>query len=346
MIEIGTGNILEADVEALVNTVNCVGIMGRGIALQFKEAFPSNFASYKSACESGDVKPGKMYIFDLHQSSNPRYIINFPTKRHWKGKSKIQDIENGLQSLVADVRRLGIRSIALPPLGSGLGGLDWSMVRPLIEGAFRVLPSVRVVLFAPTTAPMGQNRKLKDTPPAMTPGRAALIGLIHRYFQAVMDPHITLLEIHKLMYFMQEAGEPLRLNYVKGLYGPYAENLRHVLSAINEYYITGFHEKIDNPSKEIELKIEAAELADAFLADHPETRERFERVVRLIRGFETSYGMELLATVYWVARNEEARTKESVTNKVHDWSGRKKLIPEKHITLAFEVLEDEGWLLA
>jgi O-acetyl-ADP-ribose deacetylase (regulator of RNase III) len=153
MIEATRGDILLADAEALVNTVNCVGVMGRGIALQFRKAFPENFDVYGRACERHELHPGMMLVFDLGRLRNPRYVINFPTKRHWKGKSKIEDIELGLKALITEISRRGIRSIAVPPLGCGLGGLDWAGVRPLIIEAFRALPDVRVLLYEPAGAP-------------------------------------------------------------------------------------------------------------------------------------------------------------------------------------------------
>jgi len=149
MIELTHGNLLDADVDALVNTVNSVGCMGKGIALQFKQAFPRNNAFYERACQAGKVAPGRMLIFDNGGLVKPHYIINFPTKRHWRGKSKIEDIAAGLTALVAEVKRLGIRSIAVPALGCGLGGLDWRLVRPMIEEAFSVLPDVRVLAYEP-----------------------------------------------------------------------------------------------------------------------------------------------------------------------------------------------------
>ena len=153
MIEFKSGDILKDEADALVNTVNCVGVMGRGIALQFKEAFPENFKAYAAACQRGEVQPGRMFVFETGQLTPPRYIINFPTKRHWRGKSRYEDIEAGLRSLVSEVKRLGIRSIAVPPLGCGQGGLDWKKVRPMIEAAFAGAPDVRVMLFEPAGAP-------------------------------------------------------------------------------------------------------------------------------------------------------------------------------------------------
>jgi len=153
MVEIAHGNILGADVEALVNTVNCVGVMGKGLALQFKQAFPANFKAYEASCRAREVVPGSMFTFDNGGFIKPRYIVNFPTKRHWRDKSRMEDIRSGLRALVEDVRRLGIRSIAVPPLGCGLGGLDWRDVRPMIENSFTELPDVRVLLFPPVGPP-------------------------------------------------------------------------------------------------------------------------------------------------------------------------------------------------
>ncbi len=153
MIELTQGDILHADAEALVNTVNCVGVMGRGIALQFKKVFPENFKRYKAVCDKKELQPGKMFIHNLNQLYNPRYVVNFPTKRHWKGKSRMEDIEAGLQTLVAEVRKKNIHSIAIPPLGCGLGGLRWEDVRARIEEAFQDLTDVQVLLYEPKGAP-------------------------------------------------------------------------------------------------------------------------------------------------------------------------------------------------
>ena len=153
MLELKQGNLLEEDAEALVNAVNCVGVMGKGIALQFKQAFPENFQQYKQACDAKEVQLGRMFTVPTGKLFNPKYIINFPTKRHWRDKSKIEDIQTGLKALVAEVQQLGITSIAIPALGCGNGGLDWVEVKPLIESAFVELPEVKVVVFEPTDAP-------------------------------------------------------------------------------------------------------------------------------------------------------------------------------------------------
>ena len=153
MIEFKQGNLLEEKAEALVNAVNCVGVMGKGIALQFKQAFPDNFQRYKKACDAKEVQPGHVLTVSTDSLLNPRYIINFPTERHWKGKSKIEDVHAGLKALIAEVQQLGIRSIAIPPLGCGNGGLDWVKVKPLIETAFAQLPDVQAIVFEPAGTP-------------------------------------------------------------------------------------------------------------------------------------------------------------------------------------------------
>lgn len=344
MIESGQGDILDANADALVNTVNCVGIMGRGIALQFRKAFPENYKFYRAACNRQELKPGKVLVYELNRLENPRYVINFPTKRHWKAKSRIEDIEAGLKSLAQEISKRGIHSIAIPPLGCGLGGLDWNEVRPRIEDSFRELPQVHVILYEPAGAPPAEEMVKEKKVPNMTVGRATLLVLMRRYLAAVMDPVVSLLEIHKLMYFMQEAGEDLRLRYDKGLYGPYATNLRHVLSHIEGHFISGYGDAEDRPDRQIELKLEASKKAEAFLRNHPATRSRFDRVVDLIQGFETPYGMELLSTAHWVGVKEGARNADEAVTKTYEWNERKSMFEEQHIRLAWNLLDHKGWL--
>jgi O-acetyl-ADP-ribose deacetylase (regulator of RNase III) len=344
MIQYKTGDILAEDAEALVNTVNCVGFMGRGIALEFKRAWPENFTAYAAACRRHEVQPGRMFVFENKALTGPRYIINFPTKRHWRGKSRIEDIEAGLSALVTEVKRRGIQSIAIPPLGAGLGGLDWADVRPRIERAMRELPDVGVVVFEPHRAPVDVARRRARKVPPMTPGRAALVGLMDRYLGGLLDPFVSLLEAHKLMYFMQEAGEPLRLRLAKGPYGPYAENLRHVLSEIEGYYISGYGAGGDAPDKVLELVPGAVRDASEVLAERPETNGRFERVAKLVEGFESPFGLELLATVHWVMTREGAASEEDVIARTYEWAERKRQFSRHQILLARTVLTERGWV--
>jgi O-acetyl-ADP-ribose deacetylase (regulator of RNase III) len=344
MIEFVHGNILRADAEAIVNTVNCVGVMGRGIALQFKNAWPENFHAYANACKAAIVQPGRMFVFPTNQLTNPQYIINFPTKRHWRGASRMEDIESGLHALVDTIREYDIKSIAIPALGSGLGGMEWQQVRTRIETAMQVLPNVTVYIYEPQGAP--ENDKMVQTKkaPQMTAGRAVLIELMQRYLSGLLDPSISLLEVHKLLYFMQEAGEPLRLKYKKAHYGPYAENLRHVLNAIEGHFVSGYADGGDAPDKPLNLVPGAIEDARAFLLQHPQTKGRFDRVSQLVSGFESSTGLELLSTVHWLTKYEQARTTDDVVKATHSWNQHKRQFTERQIKLAVDVLAKEQWL--
>jgi len=344
MIKYKSGNILAEEVEALVNTVNCVGVMGRGIALQFKNAFPENFEAYAAACKREDVRPGEMFVFRTGLLTNPRFIINFPTKRHWRGKSRIEDIDAGLEGLVQTIRDLDIRSIAIPPLGSGLGGLNWAEVRPRIEEALHGFDDLQAVIYEPKGAPEADRMARARKVPAMTPGRAALVGLMHRYLSGLLDPFVTLLEVHKLMYFMQEAGEPLRLRYTKAPYGPYAENLRHVLQTIEGYFLSGYADGGDTPDKQLELVPGAVGDAAAFLDDHADTHARFDRVADLVDGFESPFGLELLSTVHWVLVHEPVGSPDDVVARTYAWNDRKKAFTPRQITLAADVLARKGWV--
>jgi O-acetyl-ADP-ribose deacetylase (regulator of RNase III) len=347
MIEIARGNLLLAEVDALVNTVNCVGFMGKGIALQFKLAFPANNKAYEAACARGEVVPGRMLVHDNGGLVNPRWIINFPTKRHWRGKSRLEDVAAGLKALIADVQRLGIRSIAVPPLGCGLGGLDWAVVRPMIEQAFDALPDVQVQLFEPSGAPDAKVMPVRTQRPNMTPSRALFIKLMDAY--SALDYSRTLLEVQKLAYFLQAAGQPLRLRYEAGHYGPYADNLNKVLEAMEGHWVRGYGDS-QKPESQIELLPGAVQEADTFLANDEASRQRLQQVADLIEGFETPYGMELLATVHWVAHHASpgaespASSPDEAVSHVHAWNPRKRAVfkPE-HVHVAWSRLAEAGW---
>ncbi len=347
MIRVKTGDILAEDAEALVNTVNCVGVMGRGIALQFKKAFPENFRAYAEACGRGEVRPGRMFVFDTLRLTNPRYIINFPTKRHWRANSRIEDIQAGLMDLVAAVREREIRSIAVPPLGSGLGGLEWSDVRPLIEKALRGFDDLDAVVFEPENGPKPQRMvRSHQVPrmPRMTPGRAALVGLMDRYLRGLLDPFVTLLEVHKLMYFMQGAGQPLKLRFIKAVYGPYAQNLWPVLNEVEGHYISGNADSGDRPDKLLELVPGAVEDAAMVLRRSRRVRERFERVTDLVDGFESAFGLELLSTVHWVLEHDAPKSRHDLIASTYAWNQRKKRFSPRQIGLAADVLTEKGWI--
>jgi len=344
MITLAKGNLIEADAEALVNSVNCEGYMGKGIALQFKKAFPENFKAYARACRAGEVQAGRMFVFSTGSMINPRYIINFPTKRKWRAKSRIEDIEAGLKTMVEEIHDRGITTIAVPPLGCGLGGLNWHEVKPRIERAFARLPQVRVLLFEPAGAPAAKAMPVRTKRPKMTLARALLIRVMRQYLELAY--RLTLLEVQKLAYFLQESGEPLRLRYVKHLYGPYAHNLNKVLEILDGHFIRGYGDS-QAPDAEIELLPAAIEEADRFLAQSQESRARLARVAEVIDGFETPYGMELLSSVHWVAVHEAPPSTDAdgAVQTVQRWNDRKRsMFKPEHIRVAWQRLHEQGWL--
>ncbi len=343
MIKYMNGDLLRANVEALVNTVNTVGVMGKGIALQFKQAFPANFAAYEKAAKREEVIPGKVHVFETGQFTNPRFILNFPTKRHWRGKARIEDIQAGLQDLIRILREKQIHSIAIPPLGCGFGGLDWNEVRPLILSALENVPEVEAWIYAPEGAPAAEKMTIGTSRPGLTVGRAALIELIDQY--ALPGYRLTQIEVQKLAYFLQSAGEPLRLDYAKNQFGPYAEKLHFVVQRLNGHYLSGYGDRSN--ASNIYLLPNAKEEADSYLQNYPETQSRLNRVSELIEGFETPYGMELLATVHWLAQ-ENSAVKENYAEAVRGfelWNQRKRehFKPE-HIKTAWERLKQQGWI--
>lgn len=341
MINQGKGDLLGADVDALVNTVNTVGVMGKGIALQFKRAYPVMFKDYQRAAKQGRLELGRVHVWETGALDGPRYIINFPTKGHWRSVSKLRDIESGLADLVRVVKELGVRSVAVPPLGCGHGGLRWSDVEPRIRAAFAGVPDIDVQLFPPGETPMAQAMTSAGDLPNMTPGRAALVGLLSRYGRIAMDT--SLVEVQKLLYFLQEAGEPLRLRYVQGLYGPYSDNLRHHMIGVEGHLLSGYGDG-SSPVLDAEpIRVLPGAAAAADNALTPDTIARMDRVIQLAEGFESMYGMELLASVHWVARSG-ADAAESA-DQVRQWTPRKaQLFTTPHVEIAWGALYRHGWL--
>jgi O-acetyl-ADP-ribose deacetylase (regulator of RNase III) len=357
MISEETGSLLDAPADALVNTVNTVGVMGKGLALQFKQAYPANFRAYQVACRHGEVCLGRMFVYEPGAPGQPRYLVNFPTKGHWRDRSRLNDVRDGLADLRRVILGRGIASIAVPPLGCGNGGLDWRDVRPLIDEALGDLPSVRVLVYPPQDAPSPATMPVRTQRPSMTTGRAALLALLGEYAElswleggTVTRGGASLLEIQKLMYFLQEAGEPLRLSYKRGRYGPYADNLNHVLQALEGHYLRGYGDRtqkildlspvmlIDGADGEAREWLKSS--ADDAIA------RRIADVVELVTDFASPYGVELLATVHWTATRETPGDDlAALTAAVRAWSQRKeRLFTEYHVSVAADRLRALGWL--
>ena len=345
MIEYRTGNILTAKADALVNTVNCVGVMGRGVALEFKRAFPDNFKAYADACRNHQVQPGRMFVHEANRLDGPTFIINFPTKRHWRQNSRMEDIESGLTALIQEVESRNITSIAIPPLGSGLGGLNWRHVRARIESSLGELAArVHIIVYEPSEQLRDRPITPLDDMPNMTVGRAALVMAMQSYAALSHSTPITLLELHKLLYLLQEGGQPLNLRYEKGQYGPFAKNLRHLLLAIEGHFLSGFTANGDPPSLPLNVIPEALDDASSIIEDATDTKHRLDRVSSLVEEYATPDGLELLATIHWVVSREHAITTDQAIELVKGWNERKNLMFScSRITAACNVLASANW---
>lgn len=311
MIEYRTGNLLEAKADAIVNTVNTVGVMGKGIALMFKEAYPTNFKAYAAACKAGDVKTGTMFVTANDELEGPAWIINFPTKEHWRGNSRMEWIESGLVDLRRVIQEKKIRSIALPPLGCGNGGLEWPDVRSRIEEALSDLDPVQVLVYAPTDH--YQNVAKKTGVEQLTLARALVAGMVWRYWSLGMD--CTILEIQKLIYFVERFFEheqfasPLNLTFQPGKFGPYADALRHVMDKLDGSYLHCNKRLADaSPYDVIWCEDRRRDVVEAFLrsSEAKPYVPVLDKVEHLIEGFESPLGLETLATVAWLLDHQHA----------------------------------------
>jgi O-acetyl-ADP-ribose deacetylase (regulator of RNase III) len=284
-----------------------------------------------------------MHVFATGNVVGPRFIINFPTKRHWKAASRMDDIEAGLPALVEAITQHGIRTIAIPPLGCGNGGLRWSDVMPRIVDALQMLdPAVRVVIYEPSDEPVGAARVAAPLPPRLTAAKSVLLALMHRYRLA--DLSLAQIEVQKLTYFLQVAGQDLKLHFKPAKFGPYAHNLNHVLRDLEGHFLDGAINTA--PFTEITFRAGAADAAMDVIRDDTAALEHLERVSQLVEGFETPYGMELLATVHWTMRyHPEAVTDpDACVRLVHGWGARKKhLMKPRHIEIARQRLLAAAW---
>lgn len=350
-IETTQGNLLKAPAEALVNTVNCVGVMGKGIALQFDREFPKNTVPYKAACKAKTLRPGDVLSVTLQlqlENQLPRYIFNFATKDNWRQPSRIEWIKRGLEILVKEVVATGVRSIAIPPLGCGAGGLQWSQVEPLIRAAFEPLEDVRVLLFAPEGAPPASEMSAPPKAPRMTPEAALMVKLLSRY--SLLDLEFSQLELQKLAYLLQQSGHSMRkLHFEQMQYGPAARELYPMLRNWENHWTIGFGDGTGGAREPIFLKPEIVQQAEAFLENNPdaEAEGHLENVLRLIEGLDTALGLELLASVHWAARHypRAACDSEAAIARIHSWNSHKKAaFNSEFIQIAWQRLRDFGWM--
>jgi len=350
MLRFTQGNLLDAKADALVNTVNTMGIMGKGIALMFKEAFPENFELYEAACRRGEVRLGKMFVTERSDLLGPKWIVNFPTKANWRFPSKLAWIAEGLADLKQLVKERKIQSIALPPLGSGNGGLDWKDVRELIEGELSDLVDVDVVVYEPTCE--YQNVAKRTGVEKLTPARALIAELVRRY--SIFGIECTLLEIQKLAYFLERFAKKLKVgefgfDFGANKYGPYSDKLRHLLTGLDGSYLHCAKRLADaGPFEPIGFNNAKRDRIAAYLTtpEAKQYRPSLDETTRLIDGFESPLGMELLATVDWmISKQGVSPSTASIRDHLKQWPGGKdaaqrklRLFEDRIIVLALEAL--------
>lgn len=323
MIKFIKGNIFESNAEALVNSVNTVGVMGKGIALQFKERFPENYRLYKKACEKGEVTIGKVFVTSTNSMVNPRWIINFPTKKHWMHRSSYKFIEEGLNDLIRVIKELNIKSIAIPPLGAGQGGLKREKVKKILEDKLREL-DIEILIYEPNS----ENLTSVVTNANLTKQRAMILYLLEVY--RILGYEITLLEAQKLAYFLQRLGQTdLKLQFKKYYYGPYAHNLQHLLHHLTGSYIITKKSILDSrPYDNLYLNAKKFGEVEDFIKKNcsDEEKQRLEIISKIIKGFESPFGLELLATVDWILFNDrenKINSLEDIKKAILKWSKRK-----------------------
>jgi O-acetyl-ADP-ribose deacetylase (regulator of RNase III) len=350
MLRFTTGNLLHAEADAVVNTVNTVGVMGKGIALAFKDTYPENFHAYEAACRAGEVRVGCMFVTENHSLHGPRWIINFPTKQHWRNPSKLEWIRTGLADLRRVALDLGIRSLAVPPLGCGHGGLAWDDVRPLIEAALGDLSAIEVQAFEPTSAyhtPLKQRGVEK-----LTPARALIAEAVRRY--SILGIECSYLEVQKLAYFVERCvsalglKDPLRMAFKADRYGPYSDRLRHVLDSLDGAWLSSEKRLADaGPMDRIQFTdTRRPELAAYLSSESADYLPVLDRLSAIIDGFESPLGMELLATVDWLLHTEGANASVAGIREALDhWpsgpaAARRKqsLFDDRSLALALERL--------
>ncbi|MBK7964245.1 MAG: macro domain-containing protein [Bacteroidetes bacterium] len=339
-----TGNMLEAETEALVNTVNTVGVMGKGIALQFKERFPMNFKIYADACKKGEMQVGKMLVVKENTLNGEKLIINFPTKTEWFKKSQYSYIEDGLKDLAIVIEEYKIRSIAIPPLGCGNGGLKWEKVKPMMDKYLGQLSNVAIQIYEPNDAvkEILQKEEVKKEV-GLTAARAMLLYALFKYEK--LGEVATIFSANKLAYFLQKSGEPMRLQFVPYKYGPYAQAIEKVLYALNGKYLTGMEQMKARAFEPLQLNYEKYEEVEKYVNANlnSDQKQRLESIFNIIDGFETTLSLEILSSAHFLLSENPKLTEDQLFEKIQEWNQRKKiLITKEYINIAMEHLNNYG----
>ena len=320
MIQYTRGNILESDAEALVNTVNTIGVMGKGIALQFKKAFPNNFKAYKDACKQKEINIGKLFVTkDSNLSLGEKIIINFPTKKDWRKPSEYSYIEKGLNNLIQIIEKHNINSLALPPLGAGNGGLKWEKVKKILETKLSHL-NIDIYIYEPTPT---IKEFLKTERVKLTEARALLLYVL---FDLVKNGEVVSeFSSEKICYFLQKFGAEkyFKLKFSPERYGPYSGKVRYVLNYLNGSYITGYSDMDKEPFEPLFLVADAYDDIQSYIESNHELSEIAKKTTNFLDGFYSGFTLELLSSIDFIIAENQTYDKQIITKKMSEWSSRK-----------------------
>jgi O-acetyl-ADP-ribose deacetylase (regulator of RNase III)/uncharacterized protein YwgA len=321
MIKYVTGDILESKAAALINTVNTVGVMGKGIALQFKKAYHNNYKAYAEACKRNEIKIGKLFIIkDSNLSSEEKYIINFPTKKDWRKPSEYSFIESGLDDLIRVLKEYKIKSIAIPPLGAGNGGLEWEKVKKIIEHKLNNL-DVEIIVFEPT---QHIKEQLKKERVKLTDARALLLYVL--YDLVKNGEYVSEFSGEKVCYFLQRFGAKkyFNLDFKPNFYGPYSGKVRFVLNVLNGSYIMGYSDMNKKPFEPLTLVSDGYEEVKALVESNSELYSIANKAIDFLSGFYSDFALELLSSIDFITTNLNSFEKDLISNQLENWSDRKR----------------------
>lgn len=334
MIHYVTGDILESNAQALVNTVNTAGVMGKGIALQFKKAYPNNFYAYQKACKQGDIAIGKLFVTkDSNLNSGEKTIVNFPTKKDWRKPSEYGFIEQGLDHLIRIIEEQNIESIAIPPLGAGNGGLEWERVKKILEQKLN-LPSVDIFIYQPSHT---IKEHLKKERVKLTEGRALLLYVL---FDLVGNgEYVSEFSSEKICYFLQKFGarKYLKLHFTPNFYGPYSGKVRYVLNYLNGSYIMGYSDMSKKPFEPLNLISDGYDDVKSYIESNPELIEITKKTTEFLTGFYSDFALELLSSIDFIISKNNTFDKQIITQKLSEWNGRKRSLFSNHEYIDFTV---------
>jgi O-acetyl-ADP-ribose deacetylase (regulator of RNase III)/uncharacterized protein YwgA len=337
MIEFIKGNILDSDAEALVNTVNTVGVMGKGIALRFKKEFPANYKAYKNAVNKNEVDVGKMFVTkDYSCNGDEKIIINFPTKKDWRKPSEYSYVEKGLEDLLQKIKDYNIKSIAIPPLGAGNGGLEWELVKKIIHNKLKDL-DIRIVIYEPTIA---IKEALKKERVKLTEARALLLYILYDLIK--QGEYVSEFSSEKVCYFLQRFGAKkfFNLKFDPNFYGPYSGKVKFILNVLNGSYITGYSDMNKKPFEPLMLVADGYETVFNFVSNKPELKEIGNKTINFLNGFYSDFALELLSSIDYIMNTQNIHETDKIKDQLEKWSDRKRSLfsNDKYFEITIEHL--------